>query len=181
MRVHQNTSAGLIIDIQERLFPHINQNELLEQNTIKLIEGLKILNIPILITEQYTKGLGTTISNIKNSLGNEYNPVEKSEFSCYDCKPFVEVLEIIGKKNIIIAGIESHVCVLQTSLDLMQNGFIPIIIEDCISSRNPNDKKWAIDRIQRTGGVISTYESILFELCRVSGTSQFKQISKLVK
>lgn len=181
MRILQNSAAGLIIDIQERLFPHIAENEAVERNTNILIEGLSILDVPTLITEQYTKGLGTTISSIKNTMGGDYNPVEKIEFSCYDCRDFIEVLDLIGKKNIIIAGIETHVCVLQTALDLLAHGYVPIVIENCVSSRNLNDKKWALERILRSGGIVSTYESILFEICRAAGSDRFKSISKLVK
>jgi len=181
MRILQNSTAGLIIDIQERLFPHISNHLEVERNTNILIEGLKILEVPTLITEQYTKGLGTTIPSIKEALGTNYNPVEKIEFSCYDCSNFLEVFDAIGKKNIIIAGIETHVCVLQTALDLLAHGYVPIVIENCVSSRNLNDKKWALERIIRSGGIVSTYESILFEICRVSGSDRFKSISKLVK
>mgnify|MGYP003790731227 CR=1 FL=1 len=81
----------------------------------------------------------------------------------------------------IIAGIESHICVLQTAIDLMENGITPVLIEDCVSSRKENDKKIAVERMKKDGAIVTTYESILFELCRYAGTEQFKTISKLVK
>ena len=87
----------------------------------------------------------------------------------------------IAKENIIIAGIESHVCVLQTVLDLKRNGYHPVVVEDCVSSRNPNDKRIAIERMRQEGAIITTYESLLFELLRYSGTEQFRAISRLVK
>jgi nicotinamidase-related amidase len=86
-----------------------------------------------------------------------------------------------GKKNVILCGIESHVCVLQTTLDLIENGYQPVLIEDCVSSRNLNDKNIAVERMRQEGAIISTYESILFELLEVSGTEKFKEISKIVK
>ena len=86
-----------------------------------------------------------------------------------------------GKKNIILMGIESHVCVLQTCLDLLDNGYRPVLIEDCVSSRYKNDKKFAVKRMHQAGAIVSTYESILFELTVVSGTEQFKAISKIIK
>ena len=86
-----------------------------------------------------------------------------------------------GKKNVILCGIESHVCVLQTALDLLTNGFQPVLIEDCVSSRNLNDKNIAVERMRQEGAIISTYESILFELLEISGTETFKEISKIVK
>ncbi|MCK4662275.1 MAG: hydrolase [Bacteroidales bacterium] len=181
MRILKNESLGLIIDMQEKLYPFIYDNELLTKNTNILIEGLKILQIPILVTQQYTKGLGDTIEALKTTIG-EYKHYEKISFSCCDDEKFMTKLNTFNKrKNVIIAGIESHVCVLQTTIDLIEKGFIPVIIEDCISSRTLNNKNIAINRMRKEGAIISTYESILFELCRFSGNEIFKAISKLVK
>jgi nicotinamidase-related amidase len=93
----------------------------------------------------------------------------------------MEGIATSGKENIIIAGIESHVCVMQTAIDLINNGYHPVVVEDCVSSRSENDKKMAIERMRDEGAIITTCESILFELLRFSGTEQFKGISKLVK
>ncbi len=103
------------------------------------------------------------------------------EFSCADNLTMLNKINEIGRKNILLFGIETHVCILQTAIDLKEKGYIPIVIEDCVSSRNINDKKIAIERLKSEGVIISTMESILFELCRVSGTDRFKSISKLVK
>ncbi len=180
MRILANESVGLIIDIQERLYPFINENEVLTKNTSILIEGLKAVGVKIMVTEQYTKGLGVTIEPLKNLLAN-INAIEKKAFSCCDEPVFYEKLSLQGVRNVIIAGIESHVCVLQTTIDLLNNGYIPVVVEDCVGSRNPNDKKIAIERMRKEGAVITTYESVLFELLRYSGTEAFKKISKLVK
>jgi nicotinamidase-related amidase len=180
MRILKENTLALIIDIQDRLFPHINEKEILEKNIRILISGLKVLDIPILLTEQYPKGLGFTIPAIKEALSTS-PAIEKTAFSCCDEPAFMKSLADSGKKSIIIAGIESHVCVLQTVLDLLKIGFQPVVVEDCVSSRKPNDKKIALKRMNQEGAIISTYESILFELARVSGTEQFKAISKLVK
>ncbi len=180
MRIRKETAAGLIIDIQDRLFPHIHENELLSVKTEILIKGLKILEIPFLVSEQYTKGLGFTIPVLKASLGEE-KPLEKITFSCCDDPGIRSQLEKLHRKHIIIAGIETHVCVLQTAVDLIESGFLPIIVQDCVSSRKASDKAVAIGRMRQEGAVITTCESILFELARVSGTAQFKAISALVK
>ena len=179
-RILKEDCAGLIIDVQEKLFPFISENEKLTGNITRLIEGFKILNIPILVTQQYTKGIGETIKPIKGALG-EYSHIEKLSFSCCGEPNFTESLKKLGKKYIILAGIESHVCVMQTALDLIDTGYQPVLIEDCVSSRNLNDKKFAVKRMKSGGAIISTFESILFELTVVSGTEQFKAISKLVK
>jgi nicotinamidase-related amidase len=179
-RIDRANTAATIIDVQERLYPIIHDNELMTRNIVTLIKGLKALDVPILITQQYTKGLGTTIAPIKEALGN-HEHIEKMSFSCCGDDGFIDEFERLGRKNIILMGIESHVCVLQTALDLLDKGYTPILIEDCVSSRKPNDKKIAVKRMRSEGAVISTCESILFELTVVSGTEQFKAISKLVK
>ncbi|KPK84786.1 MAG: isochorismatase [Bacteroides sp. SM23_62_1] len=180
MRIIKEHTAGLIIDIQEKLVPHIHRYESVTARTALLIQGLKILDIPLIITQQYTKGLGETIPFISEAVGN-YLPVEKVAFSCCDEPGFMKKISQLGRKNIVIAGIEAHVCVLQTVIDLLDNAFMPVVVEDCISSRKNRDKKTAVGRMKQEGAIITTYESILFELTRFAGTDVFKQISRLVK
>lgn len=180
MRILRENTTGLIIDIQERLFPFIHDNEKVARNTSILIQGLKVLNIPIVVTQQYTKGLGNTLPELVEVLGSG-DFLEKVAFSCCDDKGFMGELKDLGRKFVIIAGIEAHVCVLQTTIDLLENDFRPVVVEDCISSRSPNDKSMAVQRMRSEGAIVTTYESILFELLRYSGTSEFKEISRLVK
>ena len=180
MRIKIDDTAMVVVDIQERLLPHIFEYEILEKNCNTLISGMQILNIPMLVTEQYSKGIGPTIESVRNTLG-DFEPIEKMNFSCCGESSFLHSLEKLSKKNVILCGIESHVCVLQTALDLYERGFQPVLIADCVSSRKLNDKTHAIERMRQTGVIISTYESILFELCQVAGTEQFKAISRLVK
>jgi len=180
MRIIKEQSCGLIIDIQERLFPHIYKHEILANNTKILIKGFKILELPLIMTQQYTPGLGETISVVRELLP-EIGHIEKNCFSCYDEPIFTDSLKRVNKKFVIIAGIEAHVCVLQTVLDLLANSYVPVIVENCISSRKNRDKKTAIGRMRQEGAIITTYESILFELTRFAGTPQFKEISRLVK
>ena len=180
MRIARHESVGLIIDIQERLFPHIHQHDLLEKNVRILIRGLNLLQVPILVTQQYTRGLGQTISSVAE-LFNGDHVIEKNTFSCCDESNFLSELNRYNKKYVIIGGIETHVCVLQTVPDLLDNGFVPVVVEDCVSSRKENDKRVAIERIRQEGGIVTTYESILLELCRVAGNETFKAISGLIK
>ena len=180
MRILAENSIGLIIDMQERLYPHIHHSDQLTKNTAILIEGLKALEIKTMVTEQYTKGLGFTIQPLKTLLTNiEF--IEKQAFRCCDEPQFYEELAIEAPQHVIIAGIETHVCVLQTTIDLISSGYKPVIVEDCVGSRRPNDKAIAIERMRNEGALITTYESLLFELLRYSGTEVFKKISKLVK
>ena len=180
MRILADETVGLIIDMQERLYPFIADNDELTRRTGILIEGLKALDVKILGTEQYTKGLGLTIAPLREML-QEIEFVEKQAFSCCDEPTFYGQLSLVNPRYVILAGIETHVCVLQTCIDLIDNGFHPVVVEDCVGSRNPNDKNIAIRRMQQEGAMITTSESILFELLRFSGTEEFKKISKLVK
>ena len=180
MRILQKETAAVVVDIQERLLPHIYEGEKILHKCLKLIEGLQILSVPIIVTQQYTKGLGPTESSVVKKFA-EFNYIEKTSFSCFEEPAFKEEISIIGKQNVILCGIESHVCVLQTCLDLIDGGFRPVIVEDCVSSRRPNDKLIAIERMRQEGARITTLESLLFELTRCSGTEKFKSISKLVK
>ncbi len=180
MRILRNHTVAMVVDIQERLFPHIDRYELLEKNCRILIQGLQHLNIPLLVTEQYPKGLGPTIASLQ-SLLTESLPIEKLTFSCCGEEAVTAQLGKWNRKNVIVFGIESHVCVLQTTLDLLELGYQPIVIEDCTFSRKASDKHTAISRMEQSGALISTFESILFELCRTAGTEEFKGISRLVK
>jgi nicotinamidase-related amidase len=180
VRIFSAETIALVIDIQDKLFPHIDNHENLLKNCGLLLSGLNVLDIPVVVTEQYPKGLGSTLKEL-SKLITDFSPIEKLSFSCCGEKKFLEAVQGFGKRNIIICGIETHVCVLQTVMDLIERGYHPVIIEDCVSSRKRSDRETAIKRMAREGVIITTYESILFELCEVAGTDQFKQISKLVK
>ena len=180
MRILQNETMAVVIDIQEKLLPHIYDGEKILQNCLKLIEGLQILSVPVIITQQYTKGLGSTVTSIIQKFP-EFSHIEKTSFSCYEEPAFSDQVLRLGRSSIILCGIEAHVCVLQTSLDLLKAGLIPVVVEDCVSSRKPNDKQIAIERMRQEGILITTMESILFELTRCAGTETFKGISGIVK
>lgn len=180
MRIEKGNSIGLIIDFQERLVPVMFQKDKLISKSSRLILGLQELDVPLIVTQQYSKGLGETIPEI-STLISHFNPIEKTSFSCYDEPKFVEVLTNCEVKNVIICGIESHVCVLQTAIDLKTAGYNPIVIFDCISSRAKSNLKLALERFRFEGILISSFESILFELTRGANDPAFKAISKLVK
>jgi nicotinamidase-related amidase len=180
MRILKENSLCLIIDVQDRLFPHMNNKEDLERNISILVKGMKILGIPLILTEQYPRGLGPTIASVAG-LAESVLAIEKSSFSCCDEPVFMDAIIESKKNTFIIAGIEAHVCVMQTVLDLTGKGFNIVVVEDCISSRKLNDKISALRRMQHAGAIPVTYEALLFELTRISGTAQFKEISRLVK
>lgn len=176
MRIERDKTAALIIDYQERLVPAMDQKERLIENSGILLAGLKELGIPMCVTQQYTRGLGMTVSDITSACGQE-EYVEKIRFSAYeDIKEWVS-----GKKYILVCGIEAHICVLQTVIDLKAAGYVPVLVTDCISSRRESDKIGAIERAKEEGALTTTYEAVLFELLGEAGTPLSKKIQRLIK
>jgi nicotinamidase-related amidase len=176
----QQSTALLIIDLQERILPVVNNYQSIVDNTIKLIKGFKELSLPIFYTEQYPKGLGPTVHSITNEL-TELKPFDKMSFSCSGAGNLFEELHTKNLKQIVVCGIEAHVCVQQTVLDLVENGFQINLAADAVSSRKEIDYATALKRMQHYGAELTTTEAVLFELLNVCGTPQFKAISKIVK
>jgi len=172
-------SALLVIDIQERIIKVIRKHNMLIENTLKLIKGAKILNLPIYFTEQYPKGLGETVREIKDELTGD--AIKKLTFSCLGAEDLFDQLKRNNIEQVIVCGIESHVCVQQTVLDLLANGFQVNVPINAISSRYKIDYKTAVARMEKHSAEITTVESILFELLQICGTSEFKEISHLIK
>lgn len=179
MRILLEETQALVVDVQEKLFPHIKNNTTLLDNVLKLLKGIQVLDIPYMHNEQYPKGLGKTLPQIQNLLQQE--PYEKTTFSSAKEEKTLQKLKSNNKKFIILCGTEAHVCVLQTALDLKESGFIPILVVDCIGSRKEEDKQIAIQRMVQEGIIPTTLESLLFELCIGAKHKNFKQISQLVK
>lgn len=180
MRIKKEEAAGLLIDVQEKLMPHISNNTAVVERIIVLLKGLAALDIPLVASEQYRKGLGYTLEEVRNVLPRECT-FEKISFSCCDEPLFYRDILPKNKKFVIIAGVEAHVCVLQTVIDLLEAGYVPVVVEDCVSSRRERDKSVAMQRMLQSGAIITTCESLLFELCRYAGSETFKNISRLVK
>lgn len=169
----------LIIDIQERLARVMDDKDRVVKNTSILLEASQILNIPVLITEQYPRGLGSTLEEIKD-IRQDVKIFEKNSFTAYIGEVKKE-LKSLGKKKIIITGMETHVCVLQTSRDLILAGYDIHIVKDAVSSRTLDNYENGLELIKEMGGVINNTETIVFDLLKKSGTPEFKSISKLIK
>lgn len=176
----KETTALIVIDMQERILPVIRNHEMVTENTIKLIKGFKVLNLPVYYTEQYPKGLGHTSQKILRELDG-LNAVQKMSFSCSGAENLYDELKAKQLKQIVVCGIESHVCVQQSVLDLLVNNFQVNLIADAVSSRKEIDYNIALDRMRINGAEITTTESVLFELLEVCGTPEFKEVSKIVK
>ncbi len=175
----RESSALLVVDIQERLFRVMQNYEALLENVLKLIKGMKILNIPIFYTEQYPKGLGSTVQLIKEELNGD--AIQKLSFSCGGAENLFEELKHQKIKQVIVVGIESHVCVQQTVLDLIANGFQVHLPVNAVSSRFKIDYDTALKRMDKHNAEITTVESILFELLNVCTIPEFKPITSLIK
>lgn len=178
--IDRNDAVLAAIDFQTKLMPAMADREKLEEAAVKLIKGLGALKVPAIVTQQYTKGLGPTVSPIAEALG-DYEPIEKTTFSAMEEPDFVKALEQSGKKTVILIGIEAHICVQQTALQLMDRGYSVYVIQDCIASRKESDNLCSQQRMAAAGAVITTYESILYELLKGAKAEGFKAISAIVK
>lgn len=180
MRILAEDTAALFIDYQEKLIPAIaNQEEIVAKSAI-LAQGLREIGVPIAVTQQYTKGLGDTVPAMKDALG-EFTPMDKTSFSAMGCAEFAAWVKAQGKKTILVCGVESHICVLQSIMDLVAEGYHVFIVADCVGSRATYNVDYALQRAALEGAFVTTCEAALFEMVQGAGTPHFKAISKLVK
>jgi len=170
----------VIIDVQEKLFPVISDNKALLENLIVLIKGFQLFGRPIIITEQVPEKLGNTLRSI-SSLFNNMDPITKSSFSCAREPSFMKALDTINPDEIILAGIESHVCVYQTSHDLLKQNRHVEIITDGISSRKIYNHTIALNRMSKEGACLSSVEMLLFSIQEKAEGDTFRKLVKLVK
>lgn len=168
----------LVVDVQEKLVPLIAENERVVWNCRRLIDGAKILGIPVVAAEQYPKGLGSTVPELAQRLG----PIpSKLTFSCGGCAKMVQELRSHNVHKVLVCGIETHVCVQQTVIDLLADGWRVYLAVDAVGSRFPIDYETALGRMDSSGTTLTTTEAALFEWSQVAGTPEFKQISRLVQ
>lgn len=181
MRFKPDSSALLVVDVQEKLFPLIDRPcEVMERLKL-LVQGAALLELPIIATEQYPKGLGGTIAPLKDLLGHQGEYPEKTTFSaCGEAAP-LKAIEKSKKQQWIVAGIEAHVCVLQTVRDLLNKGYEVAVVNDAISSRSIYDFSTAIAEMRDMGARIVSTEMILFELFHDAKHPKFKAFSELIK
>lgn len=171
----------LLIDVQEKLFPLVENSCHASIALQKVIRGFQILNLPIYVTEQYPEKLGNTIAVLKGVLGEGQKYSSKTAFSCLDQPEVKKWLLDAPVNQWVVAGIEAHVCVLQTVKDLLEQGKQVVVVNDAIGSRSIYDYSTAIAEMRDCGARISSAETVLFELLRHSKAAEFKEISQLIK
>ena len=179
MKLNTDNCCLLIIDLQEKLLPHIFNKEKIKYHSNRLVELFSELNIPIIYSEQYPNGLGSTINSLKKKLiDNNSKKIEKTTFSVFENDDFRKFLTKINKRQVIILGIESHICVLQTTIDLLENNIKVYIVDECVGSRKLGDSNMGINRMLNNGASLINLEMIFFELIRDSKNQFFKKLSK---
>ncbi|HXX53735.1 MAG TPA: hydrolase [Thermodesulfovibrionales bacterium] len=175
-----NDSVLVVVDIQVRLAAVMSERQKVIGNSLHLIEAARILRLPVLLTEQYPKGLGPTVPEIKEALPS-YEPIEKLVFGCCGERAFMEALYSIGKRKVILCGMETHVCVLQTCLGLIREGYTVHVVQDAICSRTKENHGIGTEFMRDAGGVLTGTETVLFQLLERAGTEEFKLLSKRIR
>lgn len=179
-KINRDQAGLLVVDVQERLLPAMCQPNLVVQNTARLIRGAHVLGLPLAITEQYRKGLGPTLAELAEAIQG-FAPIEKLSFSACGAPDLERWLQDRGVRDVLLCGIEAHVCVTQSCLDLLAQGRHVFVIADAISSRSPENVQWGIGRMRDAGASILSTEMALFEMLGHAGTDAFKKIQSLVK
>jgi nicotinamidase-related amidase len=170
----------MVVDLQEAFAPHIlNFPDIVERSRI-MIEAARLLNLPVIATEQYPKGLGRTVEPIRQALG-DCRYYDKLTFSCFQDPAIIEAVLQPKRRKIILIGIETHVCIAQTALDLLANDRLPYVVADAVSARRPLDHQSAMTRMRDAGVLITTSEATIMEWLVSSRHEQFRAVSKLIK
>lgn len=177
MRISAETSCLLVVDIQEKLAPAIHESDQIIENAAWLIRIAREVDLPVRLTEQYPQGLGATVAQVRSQVVDE-EVLEKVYFSCMDSDPIRRHLAAIGRRQIVVAGTEAHVCVLQSALGLVADGYEVFVVADAISSRKPRDAEVAIERMRDADVRIVTREMVAFEWLNRADTELFRRVQQ---
>lgn len=175
--IHRDDTALLVIDVQEKLLPHIDGGERVAANIVKLIRFAEILGIPVLAAEQ--EKLGQTVVPLREALGDA-SPVPKLAFGALGCDAFSGRLSALGRGTVVVTGIEAHICVAQTALQALPSHRVHVVA-DAVGSRDPANREVALARLGQAGAVITSTEMVMYELLREAGTDEFRRVLPLVK
>lgn len=175
-RLDQERAALVVVDVQEAFRKAVPDFEQVTRATATLVRGAEAMGVPVVITEQYPQGLGETVPEVAERLPDGVEPLEKTVFSAAEAEGF----ELDGRDQAIVCGIETHVCVNQTALDLLASGAEVHVVEDAVASRFPDSKRIGLQKMEQAGAVLTSVETALFELLGRAGTDEFKQVQKLI-
>jgi nicotinamidase-related amidase len=181
-RLTREGALLLVVDVQERLFAAMDpeHREQVAKNIKILAAVAQRLGLPLLVSEQYPKGLGRTLPELGQALG-PVAPIEKTTFSCGGAEGFWERLRATGARQVVLAGIEAHVCVLLTALDLLEAGYAVHVVADAVCSRTRDNWRIGLDQLRQAGVVVTSMETVFFELLRTADADEFRTLQKLIK
>jgi nicotinamidase-related amidase len=180
IRIVRDAATLLIVDIQAKLFPHIAEHDSLQRQAIRMARAARELGLPIVVSEQYREGLGATLPSVMDVVGDAVL-VEKMAFSVCGDAAAMNRIDALSRRHVLLVGIETHVCVQQTALDLLERGMSPFVLADAVGSRHAVDRDVALDRMRHAGIVVTTVESAIFEMTREAGTDVFRRILPIVR
>ena len=184
LRMNRKMSQLILIDIQDKVLPPIDDVVRLTQVLVKLVKMARRLGVPVTVTEHYPEGLGPTVEALRRALSADTPILKKRHFSCLGdeaLRHHLEDLRDLGRGQVVIAGIEAHVCVTQTALDLIVDGYQVFIVADAVASRSASSRDIALDRLRQAGASIVDSEMVLFEWLEMSGTAEFNDLHPLIK
>ena len=180
-RLRPEDALLLVIDMQEKLQPLIHDDARVRRAAAVLAEGCRLLGVPVFVTEQYPKGLGPTVPELRGAVEAAGGTLEKTSFSCLGDASIAARVQASGRRDVLLAGVEAHVCVLQTALDLLDAGHRVHVVEDAVGSRTAENKEVGVWRARRHGADPASVESVLFELMGDARHPRFKDVQRLVK
>jgi len=175
-RLDRERAALVVIDVQEAFRDAVPDFDRVASAAATLIQGAEAIGVPVIVTEQYPKGLGHTVDEVAERLGPSVEPIEKLAFSAAEAEGF----DLAGRDQAIVCGIEAHVCVNQTVLDLLAGGTAVHVVTDAVSSRTQANREIGLARAERAGAVLTSVETALFELLGRAGTDEFKRVQRLI-
>lgn len=180
-RLRPDDTLVMVIDMQERLQPLIHDDARVRAAAAALAEGARLLGVPVMVTEQYPKGLGQTVPELRPAVDAAGGVLEKTSFSCAGDASIAARIQAMGRPNVVLAGVEAHICVLQTALDLLEAGYAVHLAEDAVGSRTPHNKEAGVARARRHGAEPASVEMVLFELMGTKEHPRFKDVQRLIK
>jgi nicotinamidase-related amidase len=179
-KLNKEGSVLVVVDVQDKLLHAIHEWPSVLENTVKMVKFARTLDVPVIVTEQYPKGLGPTNAKLAE-LFPTFAPLEKTVFSCYGATGFAKTLAELGAKTLVLVGIEAHICVQQTALAALDEGLSVHVLADAVGSRAPANKELGLAKIMQAGGIISAVEIALYEWLERSDGPEFKSILPLIK